>query len=99
MSLHPAPSRKAGPTGAPARFYWPGTSFSESGLTFGAPIDADLLTELDTGRWELYRVAEGFAENHDLAGEHRGRPVGHVDIPVTTLFSRSLSVRMLMARQ
>jgi len=52
---------------------WPGTSFAESGLSFGAPIDADLLTELDTNRWELYHAAGDFAENHDVASEHRDR--------------------------
>ena len=33
---------------------WPGTSFTESGLGFGAPIDYDKLTELDAQGWELY---------------------------------------------
>jgi arylsulfatase len=51
---------------------WPGTSFVE-GLPFGSPIPADKLTELDASAWELYHVAEDFAENHDLAGEDRPR--------------------------
>ena len=46
---------------------WPGTSFKEAGLFFGAPIDKDKLTELDAKGWELYHVAKDFAENHNLA--------------------------------
>ena len=42
---------------------WPGTSFTESGLTFGAPIDYEKLTELDAKGWELYNLNEDFAEN------------------------------------
>ena len=52
---------------------WPGTSFSESGRTFGTPIPAETLTELDANDWELYHVAEDFAENHDIAAENRPR--------------------------
>jgi len=52
---------------------WPGTSFSESGRTFGTPISAETLTELDANDWELYHVAEDFAENHDVAAENRPR--------------------------
>jgi hypothetical protein len=52
---------------------WPGTSFAESGLPFGTPIPAERLTELDATGWELYRVAEDFAENHDVAAENRPR--------------------------
>ena len=40
-------------------------------MFFGAPIDKDKLTELDTGKWELYHVDEDFAENHDLAATNR----------------------------
>ncbi len=46
---------------------WPGTSFSESGRTFGTPIPAAMLTELDATAWELYHVAQDWAENHNLA--------------------------------
>jgi arylsulfatase len=46
---------------------WPGTSFVESGRTFGTPIPAEMLTELDATAWELYHVAEDWAENYDLA--------------------------------
>ena len=34
---------------------------------------AETLADLDANRWELYHVAEDFAENHDLADEHRGQ--------------------------
>ncbi|MGH9288934.1 MAG: arylsulfatase [Acidimicrobiales bacterium] len=50
---------------------WPGTSFAESGREFGTPIPADTLTELDATGWELYRVAEDFAENLDVAEANR----------------------------
>ncbi|MEZ4770732.1 MAG: arylsulfatase [Caldilineales bacterium] len=52
---------------------WPGPSFSEAGLFFGAPISADKLTELDATGWELYHVAEDWAENHNLAAENRAK--------------------------
>ena len=52
---------------------WPGTSFTESGLPFGAPIDAAKLTELDATGWELYHIDEDFAENHNVAAQHRDR--------------------------
>jgi len=50
---------------------WPGTSFKESGMFFGAPIDKDKLTELDAKGWELYDITKDFAENHNLAAENR----------------------------
>jgi arylsulfatase len=46
---------------------WPGPSFAEAGTGFGNPISAEQLTELDANNWELYHVAEDFAENHNLA--------------------------------
>jgi arylsulfatase A-like enzyme len=52
---------------------WPGTSFTESGLEFGAPIDAAKLTELDATGWELYHVDSDFAENHNVATENRDK--------------------------
>ncbi|MGH3039031.1 MAG: arylsulfatase [Gaiellaceae bacterium] len=52
---------------------WPGTSFAESGRQFGTPIPDETLTELDATAWELYHVAEDFAENHDVAAENRPR--------------------------
>lgn len=51
---------------------WPGPSFAE-GKPFGTPIPAETLTELDATAWELYHVAEDFAENHNLAAEDRPR--------------------------
>jgi arylsulfatase A-like enzyme len=52
---------------------WPGPSFTEAGAFFGVPIPADVLTDLDANHWELYHVAEDFAENHNLAPQ---RPKG-----------------------
>ncbi|MFN8468205.1 MAG: arylsulfatase [Caldilineaceae bacterium] len=52
---------------------WPGTSFKEAGMFFGAPIDKDKLTELDAKGWELYHIDEDWAENHNLAAENRAK--------------------------
>jgi arylsulfatase A-like enzyme len=52
---------------------WPGPSYTEAGKPFGQPISADALTELDATGWELYHVAEDFAENHNVAEEHRDK--------------------------
>ena len=52
---------------------WPGSSFIESGGFFGDPISAAKLVELDAEHWELYHVDEDFAENHNVAGENRGK--------------------------
>jgi arylsulfatase A-like enzyme len=52
---------------------WPGPSFAEAGTGFGNPISAEKLTELDANSWELYHVAEDFAENHDVAADNRAR--------------------------
>jgi arylsulfatase A-like enzyme len=49
---------------------WPGTSFTESGLPFGASIDKDKLTELDAKGWELYHIDTDFAENNNVAAEN-----------------------------
>lgn len=57
---------------------WPGTSFSESGLTFGAPLDHDKLTELDAKGWELYNLNEDFAETNNLAEKHRARLIAMI---------------------
>ena len=46
---------------------WPGPSFTEAGVGFGQPISAEKLSELDANGWELYHVAEDFAENHNVA--------------------------------
>lgn len=52
---------------------WPGRSFTEAGREFGTPITAETLTELDMTGWELYHVAEDFAENHNVADQHRDK--------------------------
>ena len=52
---------------------WPGPSFTEAGTGFGNPISSETLSELDATRWELYHVAEDFAENHDVGADHRDR--------------------------
>jgi arylsulfatase len=52
---------------------WPGPSFKEAGLFFGAPIDKDKLSELDAKNWELYNVEKDVAENHDVAAENRAK--------------------------
>jgi arylsulfatase len=57
---------------------WPGTSFAESGLSFGAPIDYDKLIELDAKGWELYNVAEDFAETKNLAQKERDRLIAMI---------------------
>jgi len=54
---------------------WPGPSFAEAGKPFGTPIPAETLTELDAHHWELYHVAEDFAENHDIAAENRPKVI------------------------
>ena len=55
---------------------WPGTSFKESGISFGTPIPAQILTDLDSTAWELYYVDEDFAENHNLAELNLANVVG-----------------------
>ena len=52
---------------------WPGPSFSEAGVGFGEAILAEKLTELDATGWELYHLEDDFAENHDVAEEHRDK--------------------------
>ncbi len=52
---------------------WPGTSFTESGRTFGAPLDHEELTRLDAEGWELYDLKADPAETHDLAKTERAR--------------------------
>ena len=50
---------------------WPGPSFAEAGMPFGQPISSETLSRLDATGWELYHVAEDFAENHNVAADHR----------------------------
>jgi arylsulfatase len=52
---------------------WPGPSFTEAGKPVGEPIPTATLTELDAKHWELYHVAEDFAENHNVAAENRDK--------------------------
>ena len=52
---------------------WPGPSFKEAGLPFGAPIDYDKLTELDAKGWELYHLETDYAENHNIAADNRAK--------------------------
>jgi len=52
---------------------WPGPSFTEAGAFFGEPIPAEKLTDLDANHWELYHVAEDFAENNNVAADHRDK--------------------------
>jgi arylsulfatase A-like enzyme len=59
---------------------WPGASFTESGRQFGAEITADLLSELDAAGWELYHVAEDFAETRNLAAEERSRLISMISL-------------------
>jgi arylsulfatase A-like enzyme len=57
---------------------WPGPSFAEAGTGFGNPISADTLTELDATGWELYHVAEDFAETRNVAAENRDRLIAMI---------------------
>jgi arylsulfatase len=52
---------------------WPGPSFKEADMFFGAPIDEDKLTELDVKGWELYNIEKDFAENHNIADQNRAK--------------------------
>ena len=57
---------------------WPGTSFVEAGVPFGAPISYDKLTELDARGWELYNINEDFAETNNLAEKERDRLIAMI---------------------
>ena len=57
---------------------WPGPSFAEAGTGFGNPISAEKLTELDATGWELYHVAEDFAETKNLAAENRDKLIAMI---------------------
>ena len=57
---------------------WPGPSFTEAGKGFGEPISSDTLSTLDATGWELYHVAEDFAENHDVAAENRDKLIAMI---------------------
>jgi arylsulfatase len=57
---------------------WPGTSFTESGLPFGTPIDYDKLIELDATGWELYNVSADPAETDNFAAQERKRLIAMI---------------------
>jgi arylsulfatase A-like enzyme len=57
---------------------WPGTSFREAGLPFGAPVDYQKLIELDAKGWELYNLNEDFAETNNLAQRERDRLIAMI---------------------
>jgi arylsulfatase len=57
---------------------WPGPSFTESGLIFGAPIDYNKLIELDAKGWELYNLNEDFAETNNLTEKERDRLIAMI---------------------
>jgi len=57
---------------------WPGTSFVESGLGFGAPISYEKLIELDAKGWELYNLQEDPTETKNLAAQERDRLIAMI---------------------
>jgi arylsulfatase A-like enzyme len=57
---------------------WPGTSFTEAGQFFGAPISYQKLIELDAHGWELYNLQEDFAETNNLADQERERLIAMI---------------------
>ncbi len=57
---------------------WPGTSFVESGRSFGDPISYDTLTELDEKGWELYDADEDPAETNNLAKTEKARLIAMI---------------------
>jgi arylsulfatase A-like enzyme len=80
---------------------WPGQSFTEAGTGFGNPISAEKLTELDANNWELYHVAEDFAENHNLAPraltgmEKVGEALGFVEETEEEVANRARLIEMI----
>jgi arylsulfatase A-like enzyme len=59
---------------------WPGPSFAEAGKFFGVPITAEELSKLDASGWELYHVAEDFAECHNIASENRAKLIEMISL-------------------
>ena len=57
---------------------WPGTSFTESGRTFGAPINYDKLTELDATAGNSTTSTEDSAETNNLADQERDRLIAMI---------------------
>jgi arylsulfatase len=59
----------------------PGPSFAEAKLGFGQMVlTEDKLRELDAHGWELYHVAEDFAETNNLAQQHRDKLIEMIAI-------------------
>jgi arylsulfatase A-like enzyme len=57
---------------------WPGPSFAEAGMPWGQPITSETLAKLDGSGWELYHVAEDFAETKNVAAENRDRLIAMI---------------------
>jgi arylsulfatase A-like enzyme len=57
---------------------WPGPSFAEAGMPWGQPITEEALAKLDATGWELYHVAEDFAETKNVAAENRDRLIAMI---------------------
>jgi predicted ATP-dependent protease len=51
----------------------PVTSFTESGMGFGVPFDADKLTELDANNWELYDLTKDPTETNNIAKDNKSK--------------------------
>jgi arylsulfatase len=60
---------KAGGRSVPGRDH----RFQEADSALGAPITFGTLAGLDEKGWELYHVEKDFAENHNVAAQHRAR--------------------------
>ena len=54
------------------------TVVAKAGIPFGQPISSQKLSELDATGWELYHVANDFAENHNVAADHRDRLIAMI---------------------
>ena len=55
---------------------WPGTSFTEAAKKdrrFGSPIDNAVLADIEAHDWELYHIAEDYAETKNLAAANRDK--------------------------
>jgi arylsulfatase len=62
---------------------WPGPSFTEAaekGLHFSSPIPAETLAGLEASGWELYNLAEDWAETRNVAAEHPEKLAELVDL-------------------
>ena len=58
---------------------WPGPSFAEAGIGVRRRRSPPRRSrELDANGWELYHVAEDFAENHNVAAEHRDKLIAMI---------------------